>query len=73
MPKVLTDGKTKIGAYRFKDRKKVALCIEKGNTVKVYGYFNNIDGANEFIEQLGKLVNADFPDEKEKKENADND
>ena len=27
----------------------------------------------EFMEQLGKLVNADFPDGKEKKENADND
>ena len=64
MPKVLTDGKTKIGAYRFKDRKKAALCIEKGNEIKVYGYFNTFDGANEFMEQLGKLINAEMECEK---------
>lgn len=29
MPKVLTDGETSIGAYRFPDRKKIALCIER--------------------------------------------
>ena len=73
MPLVLTNGETKIGAYKFKDRKKVALCIEKGNTVEVYGYFNNRNAAKEFMEQLGKIVNADFPDKKEKKDGADND
>lgn len=63
MPKVLTDGKTKIGAYKFKDRKRIALCIEKGNAIKVYGYFTTADGANRFMEQLGKLVNADIESE----------
>ena len=65
MPKVLTDGKTKIGAYKFKDRKKIALCIEKGNAIKVYGYFTTADGANEFMEQLGKLTNAEMVGEEE--------
>lgn len=32
MPRVLTvDGSVKIGAYRFPDRKKPCLCVEKGN------------------------------------------
>lgn len=58
MSKVLTDGKTKIGAYRLVDRKKIALCIEEGDKVIVYGYFNTFEGANEFMEKLGKLVGA---------------
>ena len=56
MPKVLTDGKVKIGAYRFSDRKKPCLCIEEGNSIVVYGHFNTFDGANEFMERLGRLV-----------------
>lgn len=56
MPKVLTDGITKIGAYRFSDRKKPCLCIEEGNSIVVYGHFNTFDGANEFMERLSKLV-----------------
>lgn len=58
MPKVLTDGKIKIGAYRFDDRKKIALCIEEGNSIVVYGYFNTFEGADEFMEKLGELVGA---------------
>ena len=58
MPKVLTDGETKIGAYTFPDRKKPALCIEEGNTITVYGYFSSVDGANKFIDKLGKMVHA---------------
>lgn len=56
MAKVLTDGKTKIGAYRFADRKKIALCIEEENSIAVYGYFNTFEGADEFMDRLGKLV-----------------
>lgn len=56
MAKVLTDGKTKIGAYRFVDRKKIALCIEEENSIVVYGYFNTFEGADEFMDRLGKLV-----------------
>lgn len=43
MPRVLTvDGSVKIGAYRFPDRKKPCLCVEKGNTCTVYGSFNEL-------------------------------
>lgn len=56
MPKVLTDGKTKIGAYRSDDGKKIALCIEDGNSIVVYGHFNTFEGADEFMDRLGKLV-----------------
>lgn len=45
MPKVLTvDGNVKIGAYRFPDRKKPCLCVEKGNICTVYGHFIDFDG-----------------------------
>lgn len=61
MPKVLTvDGDVKIGAYRFPDRKKVCLCIEKGNEITVYGTFNSSYGADNFMNELGKLVGATF-------------
>lgn len=37
MPRVLAvDGSVKIGAYRFPDRKKPYLCVEKGNVCTVY-------------------------------------
>lgn len=58
MPKVLTDGKTKIGAYRLADRKKPCLCIEEGNSIVVYGHFSTFEGAEEFVERLGKFVGA---------------
>ena len=58
MPTVLTDGKTKIGAYRFSNRKKPCLCIAEGNVITVYGHFNTFEGAEEFMERLGKLVGA---------------
>ena len=60
MAKVLTDGKIKIGAYMFPDRKKPCLCIEEGNQIVVYGHFNTIDGANKFVEKLGNMVGAVF-------------
>lgn len=65
MPKVLTNGKMKIGAYRFSDMKKIALCIEEGSEVTVYGYFNALEGADEFMEKLGKLVGAKMDGEAE--------
>ena len=56
MPKVLTDGETSIGAYRFPDRKKIALCIERDNEIHIYGYFNSKDGANKFMNELGEML-----------------
>lgn len=63
MPKVLTNGKVSIGAYMFPDRKRPSLCIEKDNTISVYGTFHNREQANEFMDELGKLCSA--YDEKE--------
>lgn len=61
MPKVLTvDGSVKIGAYRFPDRKKPCLCVEKGNVCTVYGSFIDLDRANEFMNELAALVDAVF-------------
>ena len=65
MPRVLTDGKTKIGAYKFSDRKRPALCIEEENSITVYGYFHNKEEANEFMNKLGKLVGAKIDGDKE--------
>ena len=58
MRRVLTNGKIKIGVYKFSDRKRPALCIEEGNAIRVYGYFHNEEEANEFMEKLGNLVGA---------------
>ena len=60
MARKLTDGKISIGAYMFPDRKKPCLCIEEGNQIVVYGRFNTVDGADEFMNKLGKLVGAVF-------------
>lgn len=56
MPRVLTDGSVKIGAYRFPDRKKPCLCVVKGNECTVYGSFIDVDRANEFMSELATLV-----------------
>lgn len=56
MPKVLTNGKVSIGAYRFPDRKLPALCVEEGNTITVYGHFNSFDGANRFMDKVAELT-----------------
>ncbi len=59
MPKVLTyGGKTRIGAFKFHDRKKVCLCVEKGNVCTIYGTFNSVESANNFMDELGKFVGA---------------
>ena len=58
MPKVLTNGKVNIGAYKFPDRKKPCLCIKEGNRIVVYGHFNTFEGAEEFMKKLGELVGA---------------
>ena len=67
MPKVITyGGDTKIGAYKFADRKKVCLCIEKGNEITIYGTFNSEYSANNFIDELGKFIGAEFDHPTEK-------
>lgn len=61
MPKVLTDGTGfQIGAYKFPTRKKPCLCVEKDSEIKVYGTFHSVELANEFMNELGKMVGAIF-------------
>ena len=52
------DGSVKIGVYRFHDRKKPCLCVEKGNICTVYGFFSDLERANEFMNELAALVGA---------------
>ena len=58
MPKVITNGKVRIGAYLFPDRKKPSLCIEQGSEIVVYGHFNSIEQADEFMNKLAELCGA---------------
>ena len=60
--KVLTNGKINIGAYLFPDRKKPSLCIEQGAEIVVYGHFNSIEQANEFMDTLAELCGAERED-----------
>ena len=58
MPKVIKNEKISIGAYLFPDRKKPSLCIEQGSEIVVYGHFNSIEQANEFMDKLAELCGA---------------
>ena len=55
MPKVIKNEKISIGAYLFPDRKKPSLCIEQGSEIVVYGTFNSIEQADEFMNKLAEL------------------
>ena len=55
MPKVITNEKTSIGAYSFHARKKPSLCIKQGAEIVVYGHFNSIEQADEFMDKLAEL------------------
>lgn len=45
-----------IGAMKFPDKKRPALCIVEGSTAQVYGYFNNDECAMLFMQKLGELL-----------------
>ena len=49
---------TTISVEHFPDRKRPALCVTKGNTMTVYGYFNDDASAKMFMVELGELVGA---------------
>lgn len=59
MAKVITNGETKIGAYRLPKRKKICLCVEQGNKIIVYGTFINKESAEDFMERLADFVGAE--------------
>ena len=57
MPKVLSnDSDVSIGAFRFPDRKKPCLCVQKGNQCVVYGSFIDSDRADEFMDELALFL-----------------
>ena len=45
-----------IGAMKFPDKKRPALCIVEGSTAQVYGYFNNDECAMLFMQKLAELL-----------------
>ena len=45
-----------IGAMKFPDKKKPALCLVEGSTAQVYGCFNNDECAMLFMQKLGELL-----------------
>lgn len=47
---------TVISAECFPDKKRPALCITKGAEMRVYGYFQDKECADEFISTLYQLV-----------------
>ena len=65
MPKVLTNGKIRIGAYSLPERKKIALCVEEGNEIVVCGYFTRLEHAEYFMDKLSDLVGAEMEQERE--------
>ena len=55
MPKIITyGGDTKI----FRDRKKSCICVQKGNQIAIYGTFNNIEVADNFMNELAEFLGA---------------
>lgn len=58
MPRVLQKGDEKIGAFLFPDRKKPSLCYQKGGRIIVYGTFNSVESAIEFMDELAEFVGA---------------
>ena len=42
----------------FPDRKRPAICVQKGNKIKIYGYFQSVEAAQEFMHELAILVKA---------------
>lgn len=57
---LLTNGKLKIGAMLFPDRKNPSLVVAEGNQACVYGHFHSIDSAKDFMRILGQMVGAEF-------------
>ena len=56
MPTVLTNGKIKAGAYRFSDKRRIALCVEEGNAIKICGYFTSEEHAKFFMDKVAECI-----------------
>ena len=62
MATVLTDGKIKVGAYRFPDRKRIALCVEEGNKIIVCGYFSSEENAEFLMDKIAEMIGIEEGD-----------
>lgn len=51
-----TNKNVSIGALKFPDKKRRALCIVEGGTTQLYGYFNNDECATLFMQKLEELL-----------------
>lgn len=59
MPKVITNKKISIGAYLFERQKKPRLCVQEATgELTIYGTFNGIEQADEFMDKLAELCGA---------------
>lgn len=56
MPRVLTNGKIKIGAYQFSDRKRPSLCVDEGNSIIVVGSFHDAEQADWFMDKVAECL-----------------
>lgn len=57
MAKCITKFNTdiRIGVYQFADKKKPRLCIVKGNEIVSYAIFNNMESAEEFMDEVAEF------------------
>ena len=62
MAMVLTTGDIKVGAYQISCRKKIALCVEEGNTMYVCGYFSSKDHAEFLMRKIGEIIGQKMED-----------
>lgn len=53
------EGKVRIGAMQLPNRKKICLCVIKENITEVYGYFISEEKADEFMDELIALTEAE--------------
>ena len=59
MAKVITyGGDVEIGVHMFPDRKKPCICVQKGNHITIYGTFNSIESADNFMNELADFLGA---------------
>lgn len=56
MARFISDGKTEIGAVKIPGRKKLCLCIKRGNVLEVYGSFISEELATEFMDELISMI-----------------
>lgn len=56
MPKVLTNGKIKIGAYQMPNRKRPCLCVEEGNKLIAVGSFYDAKRADWLMDKIAEII-----------------